>query len=215
MNPSQSSIGTPELPIAQAFVKSVLELVAGGVAQLKAKRVIGPNSREDTISQHLNDEMECLYRGSHSDIVNWSMRPVRTIPGTPQKTFEVDFSFYFNTFPRDQRRYLAVEAKRLRGRGASLASTYVKQGVLRFVKGKYSLGHDHAVMLGYVVVPPFVSAIDKVKAAMDGHAHETHERTGFSPNTFFGPYPSTYVSRHEQIGAGRPFTLVHLIADLC
>ena len=93
MNPSQKAIGTPRLPIGSAFVRSVLDLLATGTANLHAKHSVTPWMREDRISQRLNEEMEALHRGSNSDIVNWSMRPARSAPGRPDDTFEVDFSF--------------------------------------------------------------------------------------------------------------------------
>ena len=214
MNPSGSAIGAPRLPIGSAFVRSVLDLVATGAANLHAKHSVTPRMREDRISQRLNEEMETLHRGSESDIVNWSMRPARSAAGRPDETFEVDFSFHANRFPRDQRWYLGVEAKKLDSATSRLANLYVREGVLRFVNGQYSLGHDHVIMLGYVVAAPMDGAVTRVKTAMDRNAERTQQLAQFSPDRDVYDHPRAYSSRHLQTGAQEPFKVVHLLVDL-
>ena len=214
MNPSPKAIGAPPLPIGTAFLRSVLDLLATGAGNLHAKHSVTLRMREDRISQRLNEEMEALHRSSESDIVNWSMRPARTAPERPDDTFEVDFSFHANRFPRDQRWYLGVEAKKLSSAASRLANLYVRQGVLRFVMGKYSLGHDHAVMLGYVVAAPMEGAVTSVKTAMDRNAAKTRQLAQLSPDRGVYDHPHIYSSRHLQHDAQEPFKLVHLLVDL-
>ena len=214
MNSSSKAIGAPWLPIGSAFVGSVLDLLATGAANLHAKRSVTLRMREDRISQRLNEEMEALHRGSESDIVNWSMRPARSAPGRPDDTFEVDFSFHANRFPRDQRWYLGVEAKKLNSATSRLANLYVREGVMRFVEGQYSLGHDHAVMLGYVVATPMDGAVRRVKTAMDRNAVRTRQSAQFSSDRDVYDHPHNYSSGHLQDGARQPFKLVHLLVDL-
>ena len=214
MNSGRNAIGTPWLPIGSAFVRLVLDLLATGAANLQSKHAVTPKMREDHISQRLNEEMEALHRGSDSDIVNWSMRPARSAPGRPDDTFEVDFSFHADRYPRDQRWYLGVEAKKLGSSASRLASLYVSQGVLRFVTGKYSLGHDHAVMLGFVVTGPINGAATRVETAMDRNAVKTQQCAEFSPDRDVYNHPYVYSSSHLQLDAQGPFKLVHLLVDL-
>ena len=214
MNPGQKALGTPRLPIGSAFVRSVLDLLTVGSANLRSKHSVNPGMREDRISQRLNEEMETLHRGSNSDIVNWSMRPARSAPGRPDDTFEVDFSFHANRYPRDQRWYLGVEAKKLGGAASRLANLYVREGVLRFVTGQYSLGHDHAVMLGYVVDGPMDGAVGRIKTAMDRNANNTRQLSQFCVDRYVYDHPYIYSSRHKQDGAQKSLKLVHLLVDL-
>ena len=214
MNPGSKAIGAPRLPIGSAFVGSVLDLLATGAANLHAKRLVSPKMREDRISQRLNEEMETLHRGSDSDIVNWSMRPARSAPGRPDNTFEVDFSFHADRYPRDQRWYLGVEAKKLNDSAGRSAGLYVSQGVLRFVTGQYSLGHDHAVMLGYVAADSIDGAVSRVKKAMDRNVVKTRQVAQFSADRSVYHHPYIFSSRHQQHGVQEPFKLVHLLVDL-
>ena len=214
MMANEQFIGEPGLPIELAFVESVVELLVTGSARLAIKHSVTDTMPEDYISQRLDREMEALHRGGDSDIVNWSMRPARSLLGNPDEVFEVDFSFHANIFPRDQGTYVGVETKRLRGRGRSLAGAYVDYGVMRFVSGQYSLGHKYAVMLGYVVVPPMGSAISKVQGAMDSRAEKTSQEDTFHRSTDLLTHLCTYTSVHLQRVILRPIKLVHIFVDL-
>ncbi len=215
MRSAGGSIGVPRLPIDLGFVTSVLDLLVAGAAELRAKRLVTPEMREDKISERLDSEMEMIHRGSDSDIVNWSMRPNRSAASGSGVIVEVDFSFHANLLPRDQRWYLAVEAKKLRGRGRSLASAYVEEGICRFVSGKYSLGHDHAIMMGYVVVAPIATAVERVRRSMDRTAEKTSQDVALGAVPEFCRHPYTYASTHQQHGAKGPFKLVHLFVEVC
>jgi hypothetical protein len=72
---------------------------------------------------------------------------------TANETGRMDIVFYPPT--ADQDIYLCIEAKRLNaeisGENCSLASEYVKEGMQRFVDGKYSRSVRHGAMLGYVL----------------------------------------------------------------
>ena len=107
-----------------------------------------------------------------------------------------------------------MEAKKLRGTGSSLAGSYVTEGVCRFVNGKYSLGHDHAVMVGYVVVGPMDHAVGRVEARMDALSSRTAQQDRFADASSSWGRQNVYSSRHVQVGATHSFTLLHLFADL-
>ena len=123
---SGSVVGEPELPIKPGIVRTVLDLIVAGAKELCTKRVVTPNMHDDRISEQLDKEMKAVYRGTDSDIVNWAMRP--DIPTSRKATIQIgeaDFTFYWDQIPRDSDRYLAVEAKKWRGKYPSLASEYV------------------------------------------------------------------------------------------
>lgn len=65
---------------------------------------------------------------------------------------QIDFAVFWDL---DRERYLAYEAKRLnvksRSGTTSLATPYVKEGVVRFVTEQYSQGLPLGCMLGYVL----------------------------------------------------------------
>ena len=212
---SGTAFGEPHLPIERAFVKQVLMLLSDGAQQLRMKDAVTAETWEDSISNGLDREMRELYKQSNGDIVSWSLRGVHTVPEEPSITFAPDFSFRGDWRPRNQAWYLGVEAKRLRGAGDSLAGPYVGQGVMRFIKGTYSSGHDHAVMLGYVIVPPVATAISRVQSAMAANSSSTRQVASMVPNAEICQHSWTYVSVHTQCGTAQHITLVHLFFDFC
>ena len=72
---------------------------------------------------------------------------------------------------QERERYLAYECKRLNvarnGQTRSLATPYVREGMLRFVTGQYSAGLPVACMLVYVLDGNVVAAEFKVRTAID------------------------------------------------
>lgn len=211
----EGAVGISRLPLKRAFVFTVLELLAAGSNALRVKKTVTPDMAEDKISQRLDQEMEVLHRGSESDIVTWALRPAaRIAPGKPDEITEVDFRFHWNQLPRDQRLFLAVEAKRLRGTGTSLAGPYVEEGVLRFVTGRYAPGHDYAVMMGYVTVRPVAGAISKVKDAMERRKAEAKQLSGMTPEAALSGKALTCTSSHLQKASANSLIIVHLFLDL-
>ena len=210
---SSNVFGNPYLPIKRGFVRQVLMLLTDGARQLRMKNVVTPNMREDSISNGLDREMRELYNDSDGDIVSWSLRGVHTVPEEPSITFSPDFSFRGDWRPRNQAWYLGVEAKRLRGAGDSLAGQYVHQGVMRFIDGQYSRGHDYAVMLGYVVAPTLTNALSRVQAAMATNRKATQQVMKLTSESALCQHHHTYVSIHRQHGAAQDINLVHLFFD--
>lgn len=196
------------------FVFSVLKLISDGIAELRASKAVHPGMDENSISACLFDAMEEIHRGSDSDILNFALRPLRPIPRKPVQAFEPDFTFHYHVMPRDNRKYLAVEAKRLRGAGSTMAGPYVVCGVCRFVQGRYSLRHDHAIMLGYVVAAPLANAIRQVKHQMDSKSIATAQQVPFANASTTWNLTNTYSSKHMQMPTSETFTLLHFFADL-
>jgi len=84
---------------------------------------------------------------------------------TTNETGRRDIVFYPTI--EDQDIYLCIEAKRLNavisGRNCPLASEYVREGMQRFVDGKYSRHVRHGAMLGYVLDGNIQRAIRNVQ----------------------------------------------------
>lgn len=196
------------------FVSTVLKLISDGIAKLRANKTVNPGMDENSISARLYLAMEEIHRGSDSDILNFALRPIHPLPRQPNQAVEPDFTFHYDVMPRGNRKFLAVEAKRLRGAGSTMAGPYVFCGVRRFVQGRYSLRHDHAVMLGYVVAAPLANAIQQVKYQMDSRSIETAQQIAFVNVSATWNLANTYSSKHMQIPTCETFTLLHFFVDL-
>jgi hypothetical protein len=208
-------LGIPYFPISELYVREALAILVAGWTRLRTKRLVTPDLAEDNITAYLSDEMKNAQRGGVSDIINWDPQVgTQSNPQNPLEIFKIDIKFRWGQYPNDNDRYLAAEAKKLRGKGYSLAGDYVEEGVMRFVTARYGRGHNYGIMMGYVVVPSLSTAISRVKQAMDKRKIKTQECSALSFNNSLCPNPFAYHSRHLQNGTMVTVTLVHLFLDL-
>lgn len=211
--PSSGRIGVPVLPIKRSFIRAALDLIIEASPALRSKRVVSAATPEDNISWYLNREMKAIQRMQGSDLPRWECKVgVESPDDSPPQWFEIDFKFLWTPSIKDA--YLAVEAKKLFGKGDSRAGKYVDEGLMDFVNGKYSMGHDHAVMLGYVLVPPVDKAISHVADALESRAEQTRQKSAFSLASNLCTAQHTHHSQHLQVGATSPMTVVHVFLDL-
>lgn len=214
-NISTGYLGVPYFPIPQLYMRSALAILLAGWTKLQAKKIVTPSLSEDNITAYLSNEMKNAQREGVSDIINWDPKVgTQSNPENPLEVLEIDIKFRWDDYPNDNDRYLAAEAKRLRGKGHSLAGKYVEEGVMRFVTAQYGRGHNYGIMMGYVVVPLLPNAISRVKQAMEKRKIETQECASLNHNNALCSHPFTYHSKHLQDGAKIPITLVHLFLDL-
>ncbi len=207
--------GIPYFPISQLYVRAALAILVAGWRRLQARNIVTPDLAEDDITLYLSDEMKSAQREGVSDIINWDPQVgTQSNPQNPLEMLKIDMKFRWHQYPNDNDRYLAAEAKKLRGKGSSLAGDYVDEGVMRFVKARYGRGHDYGIMMGYVVVPTLPSAISRVEEAMTKRKTITHECLLLNRNNSLCPHQFTYHSQHVQNGSKVPITLVHLFLDL-
>ena len=169
---------------------------------------------ENRITYYLSAEMTNSQRSGKSDIISWDFRVhTQSDPSDPQSICEIDFKFRWSEYPNDYDRYLAAEAKRLFGKGDSLAGKYVEGGIMDFVTAKYGRGHNYGIMLGYVLVGPLTKAIAAVNEAMTTRKGQTAEYLPYTPKNSLCTHPYTHHSIHMQHGTATLITLIHVFLD--
>lgn len=88
-------------------------------------------------------------------------------------------------FAWDNKTYLAYECKRLNVSSgtstSSLATPYVKEGVLRFVTEQYSEGLPVGCMLGYVLNGDLESIDPKIRSALNQNSNLVKMEGSFTP----------------------------------
>ncbi len=210
-----SYLGIPYFPVSQLYVSAALDLLVAGWSRLRARNIATPDLAEDDITLYLSDEMKHAQREGVSDIINWDPQVgTQSNLENPLEMLRIDIKFRWTEYPNDNDRYLAAEAKKLRGKGSSLAGDYVDEGIMRFVKARYGRGHDYGIMMGYVVVSATSNAILRVEKAMAKRKIITQECLPLNLNNSLCPHEYTYHSQHIQNGSQIPITLVHLFLDL-
>ncbi|KMQ49466.1 hypothetical protein CHISP_3611 [Chitinispirillum alkaliphilum] len=162
----------------QQLVPVILSLI---LTTWKLLQKPGPSEREDTITDKLYCALLNAKRRSELPFLirreDWEY-DIERGKGTGRK----DIVFFPSLYEEDI--YLAVEAKRLNaiisGSKQSLASEYVKEGMLRFVSGKYASSVKHGVMIAYVLDGEIETVMHKIEKNIQKH----HEELRTSINAF-------------------------------
>lgn len=114
--------------------------------------------------------------------------------------------------------YFCLECKRLnvtiRGQRRSLATEYVTQGMIRFVRRQYGAQVRHGGMLGYVLDGQIDRAIDAVGAAIGVHQEELClvGEPGLDRSSFLSQEGGLFETAHARAPAPQPFLLQHIFA---
>ena len=185
-------VGAPSFSIPSAYLKIALNLLISGTKRIKRNYSFSPDTLENPITRKLVAEMH-----AEQDETKHRIR-VDIFPGIlsdPDELSELDIRFTWDDYRPNS--YLAVEAKRLRGMVATLAGPYVEEGVMDFIGGKYSRGHNYGIMLGYVLSKPIEKAISAVKDALQKRKEKTNETSPFNADGVVD-CPLTYKSVHAQ-----------------
>ena len=202
--------GIPSFPIPDAYLKAALHLLVLGTSQLQYNDTINQNTREDDITIVLVGEIQKYQENYKIRADSFSVNLIHPITGI--KYSKIDIRFTWDNY--NQNSYLATEAKRLFGKGDSLAGAYVDEGVMDFIEGRYSLGHNRAIMLGYVLLNPIDNAITSVKKALENRRTKTNEISPIDKVQGCFNYSLMYRSTHTQKVTGGKIILYHMFVDL-
>jgi len=207
-------------------LKAALNLLILGVDRLKKRNCVeqiyesqkGRTNKtiENTITRELASEMQKEQKASEMQKEQKKYK-LRVDPQTPNLIHPcndieysiIDIRFIWSIYANE---YLAVEAKLLYGKGASLAGPYVEKGVMDFIGGKYSMGHSHGIMLGYILLKPIDNAITSVKKALEKRRTKTNEISPIGKVQGFN-YSQMYRSAHTQKITGEKIILYHMFVD--
>jgi len=120
---------------------------------------------------------------------------------------------------QDEEVYLCLEAKRLNaiisGVKHSLADEYVKEGMQRFVDGKYARSVQHGAMLAYILDRDINRAMQNVENNIRGRLAELRmdDNSGFMASTILGHDPRAKETHHHRAGENAVFHIHHLFCS--
>ena len=114
----------------------------------------------------------------------------------------------------ERERYLAYECKRLNvvydGRTSSLATPYVKDGLVRFVTEQYAENLSVGCMLGYVMDGDVETAETRIHAAIDNQRSRIGLTAGPETDQSIGE-ARRFSSRHLRAGSGQEIEVRHAL----
>jgi hypothetical protein len=119
----------------------------------------------------------------------------------------------------DEDVYLCIEAKRLNamisGVKHSLADEYVKEGMQRFVDGKYARHVRHGAMLAYVLDKDIDNAMKNVENNIHNRLAQLRMDTnrGFEASTILANDPCAKETHHHRAGENVVFHIHHIFCS--
>ena len=197
----------------QNLIPSVLSYVIATWEQMPTP---GPSDLEDAISVKLYSALiKAKARNAHAFLIRYQDVEVDT--DLAKETGRKDIVFFPSL--QEQEIYLCLEAKRLNavisGVRRSLADEYVKEGMQRFVDGKYARFVRHGAMLAYVLDGDTRRAMQNVDNNIRNRRAELRmdKNGGFLPSTIRPDDPRTKETRHRRAHEKAVFRIHHLFVS--
>ena len=135
----------------------------------------------------------------------------RSIENPPKPDGRIDIKIVYSFVETE---YFGIECKRVNDKGNDLAKKYVSKGLMRFVTGKYSPGHDWMAMIGFVVDGKPTQAIERIREFLAITRRRTRIKGEWMQETNFGKYEHLYSTCHQQRGKESHITILHLFLTI-
>ncbi len=209
-----STVGQPPLFLRQDIIVTVFRLIREGWSQVCGTGEINTASDEVTIAGALHNAM-------------WEAKQRLGIDGPPYIANEpatrrfskslkpdgfIDFKMIYGWGTQGD--YFGIECKRISsstsGKDKGLATEYVNQGVMRFVTGIYSPGHDFAAMIGFVIDGKLNECAERVQQRLSKYCQKICIEEDWAVEHDFGIQPNLYRTAHRQHGQSILCRLLHL-----
>jgi hypothetical protein len=194
----------------QNLIPSVLSYVIATWEQMPRP---GPSDREDAISVKLYSALiKAKNRNSHAFLIRYQDVEVDT--DLAKETGRKDIVFFPSI--QEQEIYLCLEAKRLNavisGKRRALADEYVKEGMQRFVDGKYARFVRHGAMIAYVLDGKINRAMQNVENNIRNRLSELrmNKNSSLVASTIRPNDTQTKETSHHRVHEKAVFRIHHL-----
>lgn len=123
----------------------------------------------------------------------------RSFPSLPKPKGRIDIKIIYSY---NENEYFGMECKRVSSTkpDRDLAKDYILKGVKRFVEGTYSIGHDYAAMLGFVIDGKVNDCIDLICDRLNKYKNDICLKEDWVDEQSFGTTQNIYRTRHLQNG---------------
>ena len=192
------------------IIATVLDITMVGWSYVLSSGKVSSSSTEPEIAGHLGREMTAEKNrrlGLKKQIRIEEEVGTRSSPTSDKPEGRIDIKIIYSF---DEAEYFGMECKRVTSKNRRLAQKYVDDGIMRFVTGKYSPGHDWAAMLGFVMDSNSNGCINLIRNYLTQKCQETCMEEDWAVDASFGATPNIYGTAHRQQGRSFLFRLLHL-----
>lgn len=197
--------------------EAILQIVGDGWRLASASPRAHAGAGEVEITECLRDGMRAALAESAA---HWS-RKMTVLPGTesrssgnvPKPDGRTDVPIFFSDIREaynEHDPHAIVECKRVAGNRTGLCREYVREGIHRFVTGKYAPNHAVGFMVGYLLSGDAESAATGINAHLTRKGRQT-ERLG---RCTVSDWPWARSSRHPRAAPADSIALHHVFFGL-
>ena len=211
MHTNDPTLGTPHIVLSEDQVVTAIDLVCCGADE--ARQHVAPCMKEPQITRIVRHSALRIKQKRRLAGIQILGEVELDDTSTPSGRIlgRLDLMIQFPTQFGHEGEYLAVECKLVAAGNATLNRRYVRKGVKRFAKGKYSKGHRWAIMLGYVLVLPETLVVAEIdKRLVKDYGLEANLRKSIAqPATALGVYEGDIKQ-----GPSHNIRLKHVFVDM-
>lgn len=213
-----SAIGQATINLSVDIIATVLDITTVAWSKLTISKKVNSQMLENKIAGYLRREMT---REKNSRPKLKKQIRIESEVGTfashesvePEGRIDIKIIYSFN-----EEEYFSMECKRVSSstteKDRELAKKYLTNGIMRFVEGKYSSGHDFAAMIGFVIDGNIQGCIEKVCKFLKKRKNETQLEEEWIEEKNFGKHSNLYRTRHRQYPHDSSINILHLFLEI-
>lgn len=205
-----TSYGELAIRLPLDIIATVLDITMVGWSHVISSKQVSISSTEPEIAGHLGREMT-LEKNSRSGLKNQIRIEeevgTRSSPTSKKPEGRIDIKIIYSF---DEAEYFGMECKRITSKNSRLAKKYVDEGIMRFVTGKYSPGHDFAAIIAFVIDGKLTDCVDLVRARLTKSCQEACLVEDWAIEPDFGLQNDLYRTVHRQQSQSVLLRLLHL-----
>lgn len=208
------AIGQPDDQPLRNIIRTVLAIAVSSWSNILARDEICETHTENDIAGCLGREMivvknrkfgrDALFRIDEES-------GTRSVANPRKPDGRIDIKIVYGFVETE---YFGIECKRLSNRGNDLAKKYVSKGLMRFVAGQYSPGHNWMAMIGFVIDGKPEQCIQRICGYLAITQRRTRMQSDWTYEKRFGEYEHLYSTCHYQRGKVSPITVLHLFLTI-
>ena len=214
---SAEDVGAGWSTYEQSFREDAHQLLAWGYQD--ARLLIAPDREETEITGFIAEAIQARLNSPGIDerFDRYSLKDDNPVPGegrTGKRRMRIDIIIKSSSRPRQKSRpWYIFEAKRLCRPSHPLSKYVGKEGIIRFVQGRYASDCPEVAMLAYVQTDTIAYWVAELKARFGNDSAKQFSITrNLFQTTVHPDLPDEWSSSHTRTN-GTPLTVFHLFLD--
>ena len=186
-------------------IMNLLRIICEAYKNLLAREKINSTAEETAITEELYVEIYKICKSSNVSLIPIHEKSHERKEEGRGRTPAIDFCFR-DDWERDS--YFGAECKRLEENNPRLCDLYIKNGICRYLSGKYGEKCSAGSMIGYILMGNTKNVIDEVKIKVNNLPNIFSKmQKAEDVNNWFTEH---YTSIHDRETVISPFQIHHL-----